>query len=119
MDVHAACSLQDHSWVGFAPGVIGEPQGPTPLCMICAGQNGIEVRVSGPKLSCQCRLDGMEVIPPVIPPANAGLVCNHHNPNPQRITTGNCGRCPRNYAHVFDTVEVMGIRDNHAISIEK
>ena len=87
--------------------------------MIRAGQNGIEVRISGPKLSCQCRLDGMEVIPPVIAPANAGLVCHHYNADPQRIATGNRGGCPRNHAHVFDTVEVMGIRDNHAISIEK
>ena len=25
IDVHAACSLQNHSWIGFAPRVIGEP----------------------------------------------------------------------------------------------
>jgi hypothetical protein len=61
----------------------------------------------------------MEVIPPVIASANAGLISHHHNSNPQRITTGNSGGCPRNHAHVFDTVEVMGIRDNHAISVKE
>ena len=87
--------------------------------MIRAGQDGIEVRVSGPKLSCHCRLDGMEVIPPIIAPANAGLVRHHHDPNLQRITAGNCGGSPCHHAHVFDAVEVMRIRDDHAITVEK
>ena len=87
--------------------------------MISAGKNGIEVRVSGPKLICQCRLDGMEVIPLVIAPANAGLVCYHHNTNSYRITTCNCGGCACYHLDIFDAVQVVRIRDDDTISIKK
>jgi len=87
--------------------------------MISAGKNGIEMCVSRSELSCQLRLNGTEVIPPVIPPANTGLVCHQNSPNPQRITTRNCTGCPFNHAQVFDPVKVMRIGNDYAISIEK
>jgi hypothetical protein len=61
----------------------------------------------------------MEVIPVVIAPADSSLVCHHNDPNSQRITTTNCGCGAFNQVQVFDTVKVMRIRDDDAISIEK
>jgi hypothetical protein len=87
--------------------------------MISAGKNGIEMCVSGPKLNCQCRLDGMELIPTVVAPAYASLVCHHDNPNSQRIATGNCSSRARNQPYVLDAMKVMGVRDDHAIPIKE
>jgi hypothetical protein len=119
IELHAVCGLDDHARIGFAPGVVVDPQRRLAIGMISAGQDAIEMSAIGRQCRLQCALHGMKGVPAVIAAADAGLIGHHDDRDLQRIAAGDRSGRARVHAHVFDAAEVMRIGDDDAVAVEE
>jgi hypothetical protein len=119
IDAQQLGGTQKHAGLGFARGMIRMDIRSDALWMVGTSKDSIYVRAVTVKASQDDLLNIVKILPGVVATSNAGLVTDNDHWQSSPIRQDNGLSCSWQKCDVFDSMKILNLFDNYAISIQE